>query len=187
MDLSELPDEELAARTQDGEVRAFAEIINRYQKRLLRYGRRFLRNTEDVEDAVQDALLNAYRNIAGFRTGERLSPWLYRIAHNTFVSLIRSRKREPLPFFDPDSLFPHPVAPDQSDSVADVAMIRRQLDRGLAALDAKYREILVLRYDHNLSYAEISDVLRLPLGTVSIRIKRALAKLQSQFNDHDRA
>lgn len=182
MDLPPLTDEELVDRTKHGEVSAFAEIIRRYQAKLLRYGRRFLKVPEDAEDAVQDAFINAYKNIAGFRSGQRLSPWLYRIAHNSFVSLIRSRKQEALPFFDPDELFPHPVAPDRTDTAADVAMIRQQLEKGLAMIDAKYREILVLRYFEDLSYSEIADVLRLPVGTVSVRLKRGLAKLTQVLN-----
>ena len=187
MDLSEVTDEELVTRTQLGEVRAFGEIVKRYQSKLLRYGRRFLKVNEDVEDAVQDVFMNAYRNIAGFRRGERLSPWLYRIAHNNFISLIRSQKREALPFFDPDALFPHPVAPDRTDSAADLATIRRQLERGLSNVDTKYREVLILRYFEELSYTEIAEVLRLPVGTVSVRIKRGLARLNQHFTSTDHA
>lgn len=182
MDLPPLTDEELVDRTKHGQVSAFAEIIKRYQDKLLRYGRRFLKVPEDAEDAVQEAFINAYKNIAGFRSGQRLSPWLYRIAHNSFVSLIRSRKQAALPFFDPDELFPHPVAPDRTDAEAERVSIRQQLDRGLTSIDLKYHEILVLRYYEDLSYAEIADILRLPVGTVSIRIKRGLAKLANALS-----
>ncbi len=187
MGQTERSDEELVQLTQDGEVWAFTDIVHRYEAKLLRYGRRFLRVPEDAEDAVQEAFLNVYRNIAGFRRGQRLSPWLYRIAHNSFITLIRSRRREPLPFFDPDELFPHPVAPNETDTAAKIAMIRRQLDRGLSQLAPKYREVLVLRYDEDLAYAEIADILHLPIGTVSIRIKRGLAQLQSHIHPDEHA
>lgn len=177
MEIPNCTDEELVDRTQHGEVAAFAEIIRRYQDKLLRYGRRFLRVPEDAEDAVQEAFINAYRNIAGFRTGQRLSPWLYRIAHNSFISHIRSQKQEALPFFDPDALFPHPVAPERTDAAAETALIRQQLEQGLGSIDAKYREVLVLRYFEDMSYTEIADILHLPVGTVSIRLKRGLDKL----------
>lgn len=180
-------DEELVARAQSGEVAAFADLVTRYQSKLMRYGRRFLTVPEDTEDAVQEAFINAYRHLSSFRRGERWSPWIYRIAHNSFVSMIRSKKREPVPFFDPDILLPHPIAPNKSDTAADVAMIRQQLDRHLEALDPKYREVLVLRYYEDLSYTEIAEILRVPKGTVGIRIKRALEKLHSRIPTHDHA
>jgi RNA polymerase sigma-70 factor (ECF subfamily) len=184
MALSQLTDEELVERAKSSDLLAFSEIVSRYQGKLLRYGRRFLRQSEDVEDAVQEAFLQAYRNIAGFRSGQRLSPWMYRIAHNAFIDLIRSKKREPVPFFDADTLFPHPVAPDRTEDRAEQLLIRRQLEQGLDQLSLQYREPLVLRYFEDLSYKEISDILHLPLGTVSIRIKRGLEKLQNYIS-HD--
>lgn len=177
MGLAELPDEELVERTRNGEVAAFGEIVTRYQEKLLRYGRRFLSVPEDAEDAVQESFLKAYRNIASFRIGERLSPWLYRIAHNSFISLIRSQKREALPFFDPDELFPHPVSNDKTDDRAERILIREQIEKGLQKVKPKYREVIVLRYVEDLSYAEIGEILRVPIGTVSIRLKRALDQL----------
>ncbi len=170
--------------TKAGQVQAFAELVRRYQQKLLRYGQRFLPVPEDAEDAVQDTLMKAYQNIGGFRSGQRFSPWIYRIAHNTFISIIRSKKREPVPFFDADTLFPHPIAEDVSDQSADIAMVRQQLDRGLAKLDAKYREILILRFDQDLSYAEIADILHVPMGTVSVRLKRAINHIKEHVR-HD--
>lgn len=184
MALSQLTDEELVERAKTQDLLAYSEIVGRYQEKLLRYGRRFLRQAEDVEDAVQEAFLQAYRNIAGFKTGQRLSPWIYRIAHNAFIDLIRAKKREPIPFFDADTLFPHPVAPDRTEGRAEQQLIRQQLEQGLGQLSLQYREPLVLRYFEDLSYNEIADVLHLPLGTVSIRIKRGLEKLRNIIS-HD--
>lgn len=177
MNFAELTDEALVELTISGERKAFAELVDRYQPRLLRYGQRFLRRCEDAEDAVQETFIKAYRNLATFKKGQRLSPWIYRIAHNTFVSVIRTRHLEPLPFFDADQLFPHPIAPDRTDHQADTAMIRKQLDAGLNKLEAKYREALILRFFEDCSYSEIADILHLPIGTVSVRLKRGLKKL----------
>src|SRR5579864_8095895 len=108
-------DEDLAKLAQAGDTAGFGDLVERYEAKLLRYGRRFLFGYEDCEDAVQEVFLKAYANLAGFDPGRSFSAWIYRIAHNEFINAIRKKGREPLPFFDPDTLFPHPVARGQAD------------------------------------------------------------------------
>lgn len=179
MDLSALTDEQLAEIAQSGTQLAFTELANRYWERLLRYARRLLSGSSEAEDIVQEALLKVYINLRSFNPDRRFSPWMYRITHNVLMDHVKSRKRDPLPFFDPDVLFPHPVAPDRPDVDADISSIRRMLDAHLKILDARYREPLVLRYFQDLSYRDIADILRIPTGTVSVRIKRGLEKLRA--------
>ncbi len=178
MDQSGLSDEQLAEQAQSGTQLAFTELANRYWDRLNAYIRRLLPGTSDHEDIVQDALLKAYVNLRSFNTERRFSPWMYRITHNVMVDHVKALKRDPLPFFDPDVLFPHPVAPDDPRAEMEIASIRQLLDHHLDDLDSRYREPLILRYYQDLSYRDIADILHIPVGTVSIRIKRGLAKLR---------
>jgi RNA polymerase sigma-70 factor (ECF subfamily) len=172
-------DEELAARVQAGYRAAFDVLVERYAPRLLRYGRRF--TLDDAEDQVQEAFIKAYVNINSYDRRQRFSPWIYRIAHNEFIDAIRRRRREPVPFFDPDTLFPHPVSAQSADDGIHGQQLRQMLDACLDQLDVRYREPLVLRYLQDLSYQEVADVLKIPTGTVGVRLKRGLAKLKSIY------
>lgn len=174
-------DEQLAGIAQTGSQMAFTELANRYWTRLVRYVQRLSAGSSDSEDVVQVALLKAYQNLQSFNVERRFSPWIYRITHNTLMDHLKARKRDPLPFFDPEVLFPHPVAKENPESDAEAASIRALLDKNINQLHPRYREPLVLRYYEDLSYKDIAEVLHLPTGTVSIRIKRGLEHLRSHL------
>jgi len=138
-------DEAIALRVQNGDTDAFGILIKCYEVKMLRYGKKFLGQYEDIEDAVQDVFIKAYTNIQSFNTSMSFSPWIYRIAHNTFINVIKKKGREPLSFFDPDTilkfgtnaLIEHDIY-SQED--------RKMIEQTLAKLPPKYREPLVLYY-----------------------------------------
>ena len=177
---TEITDEEIATRVQKGETDAFGMIVDRYEEKLLRYGRKFLSRTEDIEDIVQDVFLSAYRNIQSFDASLRFSPWIYRIAHNAFVNALRQWKRGPI-FMDFDTLLSHEVYEDSAADEREQKEIRTLLDTGLEYLSPKYREVLVLHYFEDMPYKDIADVLQIPIGTVSIRVRRAKEALRSHL------
>jgi RNA polymerase sigma factor (sigma-70 family) len=177
-------DEQLAARVQAGGKEAFGGIIDRYEGKLLRYGRKFLARQEDIEDIVQDVFVSAYQNMQSFDTTQRLSPWLYRIAHNAFVNALRRASRAPIAV-DFDALVSHPAYDDPAMHERDVRDMRAMLDRGLDKLSPKYREVLALYYFEELSYKDIAEVLRVPSGTVGIRLKRAKEALRAALKHDD--
>jgi RNA polymerase sigma factor (sigma-70 family) len=180
-----LTDEHFAARTQAGDSDAFGTLVERYEPKLLRYGKKFLRAEEDIQDIVQDIFISAYRNIQSFDTKQRFSPWIYRIAHNAFANALRKKSR--LPFFtiDFDTLLAHPHSTDMPERDSHEREMRELVEKGMETLAPKYREILILFYEEELSYKEIADVLQLPLGTVGVRVRRAkeaLAKAYAALN-----
>lgn len=181
----EYTDEELAGRVQAGDKEAFGAIVDRYETKLLRYGRKFLARQEDIEDIVQDAFVSAYQNIQSFDTAQRLSPWLYRIAHNAFVNALRKHSRAPL-LVDWDALVAHPAYEDPAVGERDQRDMRKDLDRGLERLSPKYREVLALYYFEELSYKDIAEVLRVPPGTVGIRLKRAKEALRAALENAEK-
>lgn len=179
-------DEEVAGFAERGDTQAFGELVRRYETRLLRYARRFLLRA-DAEDAVQEAFLKAYANIRSFDTRRRFSPWIYRIAHNEFVNVLKRRGVETVPVFDFDTLFPHLVSRDKPEDQAERAELRRLLDNSLQALNVKYRAPLVLYYFEELEYKDIADVLGVPIATVGVRLRRgrnALRKLVEKNTHH---
>jgi RNA polymerase sigma-70 factor (ECF subfamily) len=182
MDIHQLSDEEVTKRLQEGDSSALALLIDRYEQKLTRYGRKFLRADDDVKDAVQEAFIKAYVNIQSFDPTRRFSPWIYRIAHNEFVNAIKKRK-ETVSLSDVDILFPHPIAKESANDGANANELKRLLDGGLDKLDAKYREPLVLYYFEDMDYKEIADILHLPVATVGVRLKRGREALLKEVGD----
>ena len=174
-------DETIAQRVQRGDTDSFGEIVTRYEEKLRRYGRRFLGNHDDIDDMLQEIFIKAYRNIQGFDAKRSFSPWIYRIAHNTFVNHIRSIQRERTALIDPDTIFA--VLPGKS-SPHQEALTKEELTRlddGIASLPAKYREPIVLYYFEDKSYQEVADILHIPVATVGVRLSRAKQFLHQHF------
>jgi RNA polymerase sigma-70 factor (ECF subfamily) len=180
---SQQTDEAAAQRVQKGDAEAFGILVERYEAKLLRYGRKFLSRTDDIVDITQDVFMKTYENIQSFDPSLKFSPWIYRIAHNHFVNALRAQKRNPLVLVDFDTILAHPVYEDPAPREREEKEIGQMLDRGLQSLHPKYREVLVLYYIEELSYKEIADVLQVPLGTVGIRIKRAKEALKAACSD----
>jgi RNA polymerase sigma-70 factor (ECF subfamily) len=186
--MDELPisDEVVAAQLQRGDKEAFTTLFNRYEKKILRYGQRFLYSYEDLEDAVQEVFIKAYKNIQSFDTNRKFSTWLYRVAHNTFINVIKKKGREPLSFFDFDVLVQLPTKPlpsvqDHFIRSEDKALIEKHLQE----LSPKYREPLVLYYLEEFDYKEMSEILHLPTSTVGVRLARAKAALKKLIQKSD--
>ncbi|MDP2789776.1 MAG: RNA polymerase sigma factor [bacterium] len=171
-------DEQLAAAAQTGNVQAFGELVQRYEAAMQRYARRFLFTVTDTDDVVQDIFLKAFQNLQSFDAHRRFSPWLYRIAHNHFLNVIRKRSHEPVPFFDPDTLLPHPVAPDNPQRDQQDAELQHAITTCLDKLSPVLREVVVLALIEDLPHADIADILHVPIGTVDVRLSRAKVKLR---------
>lgn len=174
----QLPDEKIAHRVQNGDIESFAVLVNRYEEKIKRYAKKFLFNYEDAEDLAQQAFLKAYININSFDINRRFSPWIYRIAHNEFINAIKRKKKESVPFFDADAIFPHPIAKENPASDSEKKEVSRLIEECLGKISAKYREPLVLYYLENFSYDEISDIMQIPISTVGVRIKRGKEKMK---------
>lgn len=166
------PDEDIVKSIQSGVAADFGVIVDRYEEKLKRYGRKFLKDKEDLKDMVQDIFIRAYQNIQSYDPGLRFSPWLYRIAHNIFIDKIKKESRSPLSFVDFDVLLSHPVYDDRDKSEAEMAEMRQMIEHSLDAIEPKYREVIVLYYLEEIPYKEIADILSIPVGTVGIRLKR---------------
>lgn len=173
----ETTDEQIVIEIQKGNSDSFGVLMARYEPKLKRYGRKFLSRDEDIQDLVQDVFIKTYQNIQSFDAKRSFSPWIYRIAHNTFVNELR-RTHKLLGRLDADAIFPTLAAKETADKFsfeeADKEMIENLLDR----LSPKYREVVVLHYYEDLSYKEISEVLKLSVSTVGVRMTRARQKIK---------
>jgi RNA polymerase sigma-70 factor (ECF subfamily) len=176
-----IPDESLARLVQRGDTEAFGTLVERYQDKLLRYGRKFLSDQEDIQDLVQNTFIRAYQNIRSFDTSQRFSPWMYRIAHNAFVNGLRKNQRSKISFVNFDTFVPLPVDERTAATDFEKEEIRVMTNKGLNEIPIKYKEILILYYEEEMSYKDIAEVLQVPTGTVGIRLKRAKSALKTVY------
>lgn len=180
---SEKTDEEIALEVQSGKVELFGVLINRYEKKIARYASRLLaKNYDDVQDAVQEVFIKSYVNIQSFDTKRKFSSWLYRIAHNEIVNIIKKNsKKSFLPIFNLDTFFPHYLKEKVNGIEKEVERqeMRKTIELCLSEIESKYKEPIVLYYLEEFSYQEIADIMKLPISTVGVRIRRAKQKMKS--------
>ena len=176
-----LSDEELSKLVKKNDERAFVLLMERYQAKLIRYGRRFLSNHDDIEDLVQNVFIKTYQNIQSFDSSRKFSPWIYRIAHNVFVNALRDKAKNPIISLDLDALISHPMDEEKVETEKKEEM-RKIVEAGLSKLSPAYREIVTLYYFEELDYQGIADVLRIPVGTVGVRLRRARNALMKYFD-----
>ena len=177
----QLADEKIAELVQSGNADIFGALVGRYELKLSRYINKFLFYGDEAKDLLQDIFIKTYINIKSFDTGQKFSPWVYRIAHNELVNAIKKRKSDKsINFFDfdLDVLLPHPIAKETANGEIERKEMRELLDKGLKEISLKYKEPLVLYYFEEMSYAEIADVLKIPISTVGVRIKRGREALK---------
>ncbi len=177
---AEHTDEEVIQLVLGGDTDAFAELVVRYEAKIMRYGYKFMNGQEDIRDVVQDVFIKAFENLRSFNTSMKFSSWLYRIAHNAFVNRLRDSHRKLLRI-DFDTVMPFLFSSDNLEEVFSHKENRKRIESSLQSLDAKYREVIVLRYFEELSYDEISDVLKIPVSTVGVRLNRGLRAIKNVF------
>lgn len=168
-----LTDEQLVVKICEGEAELYSDIMHRYQDRLSRYVHYILLDSDRTADVVQETFIKAYVNLKGFDGRRIFSSWIYRIAHNEAMNAV-TRSRVALPLLTL-------VGQEQDEGPEnDMAReeIRLHVDACLDHLPVKYREPLFLAYLEDKSYEEISDILRMPVGTVGTRINRAKALMK---------
>ena len=178
---SQQSDEEIAALVQAGDIDFFGVLVHRYKEKMIRYARKFLHDNEDINDIIQEIFIKAYTNIQSFDTKRKFSSWLYRIAHNELVNALKKRKKNILPLFELDTFLPHSLKDDFLSQNIDRQDIQKMINKCLDQLEPKYSEPIILYYLEDLSYKEIAEVMRVPISTVGIRIKRAKEIMKSIF------
>ena len=164
-------DEDLAALLAEGDEAALEELLRRFQRPLAAFLRRRTAG-RDVEDLFQETWLRVVRSGARFDRTRRFSTWLFQIAANLCRDWWRRNQRlssEPTE---------ETVDPGRS---AERTVDRLTADNLLALLPDEQREVLILRYYHDMSEAEIADILGCPRGTVKSRAHNALARLSAHM------
>ena len=175
----QLRDKELVRIAQDGDTRAFDELVNRYQQKVYRLTYKILRHEEDAADALQDTFLSAHRGLPKFKSESTFSTWLYRIATN--ASLMKYRKRRPNHLSLEQSQSPsHEGEPLELADWSSLPLeelldgeSREVLEDGFTRLPEDLRTVFALRDLEEMSNAEVAEILGITVAAVKSRLHRA--------------
>lgn len=176
------PDLEFVRHSQRGDETAFGELVRRHQQPVFRFCVRILKNAEDAEDIAQETFVQAYRNIKKFRPKAKFSTWLFTIARNLSLNLIRDEKRgrRIMVSVDDDNAGVNLVddaarRPDRLATGGETSeLVRTAIDKLLP----DHKTIIVLRDLEGFSYDEIAEVMNCRAGTVKSRLSRARQHLK---------
>lgn len=165
-----------------GDQSAFEQLVLAYEKRVLALTGRMCGNPEDGAEAAQEAFLAAWQGLGSFRGESSFSTWLYRLASNACVDLLRREGRHRAaagPSLDDGELNVYAADPAPTpQEAAEQGELRERIEEGLRQLPEEYRQVLVLREIHQLRYEEIAGALDLDPGTVKSRISRGRKRLR---------
>ncbi len=167
---------------------AFGEVVERYEAKLSRYIERLgVRVPDDKLDVLQEIFIKAYKNLNSFDGSFKFSSWIYRIAHNEAISWYRKQSVRPeghLVADGEDIMLLIKDGMEGAEVSFDKEINAHELERALKKIDEKYREVLVLRYFEHKEYEEISDILRIPIGSVGTLISRGKKQLLNEINEN---
>ena len=178
-------DADLVARALTGREECFEELVRRYQRPIAAYVYRLVGNYESALDLTQDVFIKIYNSLERYRPEYKFSTWIYKIAHNASVDHLRRnavRAQSIVGQCDGEEFeipleSPRPTPEQESER----AERRGEIESLIHQLPAIYRELLVLRHAHDMSYDEIAEVTALPLGTVKNRLFRARETLRQML------
>jgi RNA polymerase sigma-70 factor (ECF subfamily) len=175
--LGHLPDVELVQTAVAGREASFEELVSRYQRPIAAYVYRMVGDYDSALDLTQEVFIKVYNSLSRYRSEFKFSTWIYKIAHNAAIDHLRRH-----------AVREHALTGSVDGDRAEVAIESRRLtpeqeserrercseiESVVQLLQPSYRELIVLRHSHDLSYDEIAEVTGLPLGTVKNRLFRA--------------
>ncbi|HYL93882.1 MAG TPA: sigma-70 family RNA polymerase sigma factor [Alphaproteobacteria bacterium] len=178
----------LVRRAKKGDLEAFSELVNRYDRNIFRIAQHITHNQEDAQDVVQDAFLKAYRNLAQFQGNSKFYTWLVRIAVNEALMKLRKRRSDKTVSLDEDvetedGSMPREVAdwspnPEQLFGQSELGDI---LKKAVQGLPTGFRTVFVLRDVEGLSTEETAEMLGLSVPAVKSRLLRARLQLRERL------
>ena len=188
-------DEELARRCQTGDFAAFELLYTRYQRPIVAYIYQIIRNYEEAGSIAQDAFLKVFEHVASFDASRRFSTWFYTIARNVAIDYLQSRRRQVMVSFtdydrgrpgekgETDSLAANLPAPAiQIDKALAASEAKIRLTAALAELPQMYRELIELVIFQERTYEEAAVILGgVPLGTLRSRMFHALRRMRDRI------
>ncbi|MBI1765003.1 MAG: sigma-70 family RNA polymerase sigma factor [Acidobacteria bacterium] len=188
----EISDDQIIERTLAGETDAFGLLVQRWERPIYGLSLRMLGRDEDARDVCQETFLAAFRNLGKFRGDAKFSSWIYRIALNACHSKLRKHggvREYSLDTEDADGRkfeLPDWGAEESTDRLQrdERAVLVR---RALQALPAEMRQVLIMKEYHEMTFAEIAEVLQIPVSTVKSRLYTGLQQMRARLDKLRRA
>ncbi len=167
-DKQKLSDEEIVEKVRLVNREFYAVIMERYQNKLLRYATNLIKDEHKAADVVQESFIKAFVNLKSFDIKKNFSSWIYRIVHNEAMNIVKKYQKE---IEIPDGIdFKSEENIEKNFEQKEIVV---KIEKCLKKIPLLYSEPLTLYYIDEKSYEEISDILRMPMGTVATRISRA--------------
>ena len=184
-----LTDQQLVAKVQKGDSRAFDMLVLKYQHKIMGLISRYVHDADEVQDVAQEAFIKAYRALPKFRGDSAFYTWLYRIAINTAKNHLVSRSRRPpgsdvdvedAEYFDAGSALRTIETPESALFGEELKAV---VERAISGLPDDLRTAVTLREFDGLSYEDIAEIMDCPVGTVRSRIFRARESIDLQVKE----
>jgi RNA polymerase sigma-70 factor (ECF subfamily) len=171
-------EQQLMLAARQGDPSAFEALVFRFQTPIYNFCLRMLGQTEDAADVAQETFVQLYQHLHRLNVDEPVAPWLYRVARNRCLDVLRRRRTVP---FEPPDETAGTELPDQQplpDELAERADLQHLLLRAIATLPPAYAEVVALRYAADRSFAEIASILNCDEGAARVRFHRAKGLLR---------
>lgn len=183
-------DAQLIEQFQGGDESVFDEFVRRYQERIYRLARRFVKNREDALDITPDAFIKAYQGLSNFKRASQFYTWLYRITVNLCIDFLRKNaSREMMTIYESQSDdYPLMNIADSNltlpSKLAENKELSAYLRKAISQLSVKQREVFILRHWEGLSLKEIAHTVGRSVGTVKAHLFYAHRNLQNSLRPY---
>jgi RNA polymerase sigma-70 factor (ECF subfamily) len=174
-------DADAVRRVLEGDAEAFRILVDRYYDRCLRLATHLLGAGGDAEDAVQDALLRAYRHLGAYQERDRFSAWLFRIVVNQCRTI--GARRRGVQALHQRAWIEQGDAEPAEEHPAEREATREELERALGRLDADQREAVVLKFTEDMTYDEMAAVTGVGVSALKMRVQRACKRLRAMLTE----
>ena len=186
--IGKLKDEVLVRDYLSGDDSAFTLIVEKYLKPIYNFVYRMTKNKKDAEEITQESFIKIWKNLKKFKQTEKLKTWMFAIARNTAVDSLRKKKAVLFSEFDNENeedVFENMLADDEmiADEIFEIAEKKDLVNKLLGNMPIKYRDVLLLYYKEELSFSEISKMLKKSINTVKSRHRRALLSLKEKLKN----
>lgn len=179
-----LPEQELIERSCAGDMRAFEELVSRYEKKVYSISYRFTGNHHDASDLAQETFIKVFKSLRSFRAESGFLTWVYHITANVCRDFLRKKQKVKFISFNVISEKEVQIQDRGEKELSEVVEIKEtqlQLQQIICSLPEEYRLILLMREIQGFSYEEIASILKCSLGTVKSRLNRARGMFKDRY------
>jgi RNA polymerase sigma-70 factor (ECF subfamily) len=169
----------LLSRIKNKDRKAAVMLIDKHYKLVYYFLFKLCKQHEIAQDLTQETFIKVWDKIDSFNGSSRFSTWLYRVSYNVFVDYKRLKKLEMVTIEDSELEF----IPERFDATDNISsrLQYESIRKNVEKLSEKNKEVILLHYEEDLSYNEISEIINIPIGTVKSRINSALSELRSKM------